>query len=251
MRKRIINFSCLILCIFACVFLDAVIVKADTGYSCLIYDEADLLTPRQEQDLYEKMQQIVPYGSFALLTNSASSSYSGEASDYARRHCNSLFQGESGTVMLIDMYNRRIEFYSTGQMYKVLNKARANQIADDIYSYATNEEYYECVSVALDEIILVLEGGKLSYTFRYVTNVFLAIGCALMVNYLCAWGSRLKGTSGQVVEATDDGTTGKFAQYIQIDYVKMLKRTKTHHSSSSSGGSGGGGGGGGGGGHSF
>lgn len=253
MRERIISLFCILSCIVFCLFLGNIQVKAAHYGTPLVWDCADLLTEEEEQRLIEHMEAILPYGEVAFYTNPDWNDCGNSASAYAELMAKELFDDEAGILMLIDMYNRRIEFYSTGKMAQYINTARANQIADDIYTYATGEDYYTCATKGFEEVLYVLEGGKLTYTFRYATNAFLAIGLALMINFCFAWVSRIKRTAGQIVEATDDSENGKYGKYLQIDRVKMLKRTKSvHSSSSSSGGSGGGGGGGGaGGGHSF
>lgn len=239
----------------------------------ILHDNADLLTDEQEAALIKDMAPIMEYGGVAFVTNS--DSYSGEASDFAKKLCNQYFNGDSGTVLLIDMYNRRIEIYSTGFIYSAITKARANGIADNVYLYATLEEYYECAQKTYEQMLQVLEGGRISVPMRYVSNLLVAACLVFGFMFLFLYIGRVnmnialkRNLVQQDHNFFDDeeldillDKKSANASHVKISDTTLVKETKKmHFEASSSGGSysgghssGGGfhGGGGGGGGHSF
>ncbi len=166
-----------------------------------------------------------------------------------------FFGDTSGALLIIDMHNRYIQLIADGAVYKTVNKTRCNEITDNIYRYASQQEYYTCAVKAFEQVTRLLEGGRIAAPFRYVTNAFLALALALLGNYALMSLQRRKkvnpenalkvkvvvNTAGSLVKA------GVVAGVV----MHMLNQRKTRHVESS-GGSGGRSGGGGfsGGGHS-
>lgn len=219
----------------------------------VILDYGELLTEEEEEMLFEVMEEISEYGNVAFVSNGENSGYDGYASELAQKYCNELFEDGSGTVFLIDMYNRRIEIFSIGEMYKMINKARANGITDNVYTYASDGCYFDCAFEAFYQILTIAEGGKVAVPMRYATNFLLATGLVLLAMYVLTMRGRAAYSFDEdekvVIESPKDDS------YFHLEKTVLTKETRTVHSSSSSGGGGGGGGGrsggGGGGGHSF
>lgn len=222
----------------------------------IIEDSANLLTTSQKEQLRGTMEAIAEYGGVAFITNPEYSDI-GKASDFAKKKCREYFNGDSGTVLLIDMYNRRIEIYSTGYIYKKINKQRANTITDNTYTYATMQDYYGCANETFKEMAIILEGGRITSPLKYVSNLLLAFGISTTILYLILYFQR-RGSYRIGKDVKIDDIYSNVTKNVIITRKKMVSRRKTKHveSSDSSGGySGGGGGsssgGGGGGGHSF
>ncbi len=235
--------------------------------SLYINDKADLLTEEEEEYLEQAMAPICEFGGVAFVSNDEE--YNGSASSLAEGYCLEYFgSGQSGTVFLIDMYNRRIEIYSDGEIYKVIGTTWANAITDNVYTYATDEEYFLCAYNAFSQIATILEGGKVSAPMRYASSVMMGIALSLLIMYLILWNSRKKKLGSniklikEIEELEDNAKYSDDYDYSKdlekLKYVTMVDKTlireeKIYHSSSSSGGGHGGGGGhsGGGGGHGF
>ena len=221
----------------------------------VIMDNADLLTPEEESLLLDDMKPVLEYGGVAFVTNETP--YDGMASDLANRLCHDLFSGESGVVFLIDMYNRRIEIFSTGDIYKTLGTMWANSITDNIYTYATEGEYYTCAKQCFFQILTVLQGGRLSVPMRHVSNFLLSVGLVLIFLYWLLYTKNSSSLLGKNVKSIVDRYDSVDQNLTLIDKIMTSESRVRHSSSSSSGGgrSGGGGGGGhssgGGGGHGF
>lgn len=218
------------------VFLFAISALSAQG-KIIIEDSADLLSKEEEISLEKIMEPVSQYGGAAFVTNNQS--YSGYASDLAQAYCLQYFNGDSGTVFLIDMYNRRIQIYSTGAIYKAVGKNWANSITDNVYTYATDGNYYECAAKAFSQIQTILEGGKISVPMRYVSSILLGIAAALLMMYLILWISRKKKMGSSVKTLNYEGIITKNArQQKNVEFVDkvMTKETKVTHSAHSAGG---------------
>lgn len=241
-------------------------VFAQEEYSGFIDDEAGLLTEEQGELLKEVMLPILEYGNVAFVTNPEDATYSGTAANFAADLYEQNFGRDSGTLVLIDMYNRRIQIYSDGDIYKVINTTRANMIADNVYQYATDENYYECARETFVQIHTFLEGGFVFTPMRYASNFLIAIAAAFFILYIFVYFKRKSDvTEGVLVEGMKKSPeierenitveNQHSTEHIDVENLVMYKEYKTQHSSSSGGHGGGHGGGGGrsggGGGHGF
>lgn len=221
---------------------------SEEGYQVIIEDNADLLSDEEEEQLSYKMKDITGYGNVAFITNTESCS---STSDFAENEYRSLFGSDSGTVFVIDMYNRNIWIFSDGNIYDTITVDYANIITDNTYTFATDEEYYECAVEVFDEIYTLLSGHKIAQPMKYISNILIAIIMAFIINYFVVKSSiSNKGVS------KSDILSGMFhycyIQDVQKNFTHQTKVYDPQSSGSSDGGGGGGsGGGGGGGGHSF
>lgn len=223
-------------------------VNSNTGYEVLIDDDADLLTSEEELQLAEKMAEVTVYGHAAFVTVDYNTTSAG---DFAEDYFYGNFGYESGTLFLIDMDNREIYIYSDGEVYKIVTKSYANTITDNIYTYASDEEYYTCAYKAFEQIVSLLEGNKIAQPMKHISNAFLALLLALLINYIlvmCMSAAKKPGKR-ELLEATKHRCSLVNTKAV---YTHTTKKYDPPSSSSGGGGrSGGGGGGGGGGGHSF
>ena len=223
-----------------------VYTNSETGYSVIIEDDASLLSNDEKIQLAETMKDITPYGDVAFKSIDYNP-YSTET--YIERYYNSIFGTGSGTVFLIDMDNRNIWIYSDGSIYSTITTAYANVITDNVYTYASDKDYFTCANKAFIQEAALLQGRRISQPMKYISNSLLAIAIAILINYFI-----VRQTS-RVRKASDNEiVNGVFANNafnnVSVNFIRQT-RTYSPRSSSSSGSSGGhSGGGGGGGGHS-
>ena len=268
MRKRIailLSVICiLVLALPVCVFAETLTAEdAEHGTMAVVKDDADLYSAKEREDLLAQIKELLPYGNIGIETSYESNS---DTAAFSRSEYIDMFGETSGTLFLIDMYNRRIQFFSGAEMYQTLNTTRANEITDNIYTYASDGDYYMATSKAFEQVQIVLEGGRIVAPMRFATNAALAIGIALLVNFIIIMVQRKRNanatklTNALAYSGRQPGTS-----VVKNVRSVMTRQSKTRHTSSSGGGggfsggggggfSGGGGGGGfsgGGGGHSF
>ncbi|HHT23908.1 MAG TPA: TPM domain-containing protein [Clostridiaceae bacterium] len=233
---------------------------ADNGNKAVIHDSAELLSEGEKECLLENMKTVTEYGHAAFVTVEENHD---SADKYAKSKFFTLFGEQSGTLFLIDMDNRMIEFYSDGKLARTINNRRSYEITDNIYKYATNEKYFECADEAFNQVIILLRGGKISTPMRHVTNALMAACLGLLLNFLRVSFNRRRKVSIKAIKKKHviEGAGHKErTDFIKKIKSKMILQKKKRHSDSSSGsgssggsggGSGGGGGGGSSGGHSF
>ena len=230
-------------------------------YQVIIEDGADLFTDAEEAALRKQLEGILPYGSAAIITNDE---YNSDASALAEQRFRELFLNHSATLLMIDMYNRRIQIFSDGAIYRSISRAKANEITDNIYTYATKGDYYTAAQKTFEQIETILGGGRITTPMKYATNAAFAIGIVLIINFIIITAQRKKKNVTTLTNALAyEGGRGRISAVQSVNAV-MTSQRKTRHVESSGGSSGGGGGGfsggggggggfssGGGGGHSF
>lgn len=220
-------------------------INEATGYCAKVEDTAGLLSREQCSLLLEDMKGITAYGNVAFHSTDRNST---TASSYAQQYYYSQFGSDSGTIFLIDMNNRMLYIFSNGSVYRIITKGRADTITDNIYTYATNGDYYTCAAAAFSQELVLLEGGRISQPMKYISNGLLALVFALLINYCIV---RL--SSGTRKPSDEEVLKGLTARQNLMNFQVQQTHSDRVYSprSSGGGGSGGGGGGGGGGGHSF
>jgi uncharacterized protein len=261
-KKR---FGAIILLTFMLVFVTAIPAFADVGamikYTAdndnmvVIDDAAGLLSEGEKELLLENMKSVTEYGHAAFVTTYENRD---SAKNYAKSRYFSLFGKQSGTLFLIDMNNRMIQFYSDGQNAKSINNTRSNEIADNIYKFASKEKYFDCANEAFNQVLIVLRGGRISTPMKHVTNALMAACLGLLLNFLLVALNRKRKASIKEIDKEQVIEGASFQErtdFIKNVTSKMISQKRTRHSDSSSGGGSGSGGGGGGGGssggHSF
>lgn len=226
---------------------DYLYTNPNTGYSIVIYDEADLLTDAEEKSLIDVMIPMTEYGCIGFASvnkNNTSVKYRAEEISH-----NSFGRMPSQTLFFIDMDHREIFIYSDGANYRTITTTKANIITDNIYTYASYGDYYKCASEAYVQMEMILSGGRIAAPLRYVTSALLAILIAMLICFfIINANSKLK------KPALDDilGPADKNLSLGAVSVVSKGVTKKYSPVSSGGGGSSGGsrGGGGGGGGHS-
>ena len=217
-------------------------IQAAKNYQIIVNDYENLLTDQEETNLKEKMAEIAEYGNVAFV----SASQYDDTAKYAKSTYRSYFGTDSGLLFLIDMGRRNIWIFSDGAVYRVVNKAYANIITDNVYRYASRGDYYECAWQVYDQAATLLSGGRIAQPMKYISNALIALVAALLINFVILVIQRNNGT----VSITDTAAAMTATVGVHVLSKEMTKRKRHHHVESDGGGSSGGGGGGGGGGGS-
>ncbi len=225
----------------------------DTGYQAIIDDQADLLTPTQEEVLLSDMKPITVYGSVAFVSVDVNNS---STASFAQNYYYDLFGSGSGTIFFIDMDNRNIYIFSHGAIYETITDTKAEVITDNVYRYASDADYLGCAKEAFLQIHTLLEGGRIAQPMKYISNALLALILAFLINFgLVILASGVHRSSAKsILRSAKTSFTNTAPDIIFQNETQRYDPVESSSSGGSSGGSrssGGGGGGGGGGGHSF
>lgn len=211
------------------------------SYESMILDYEDLLTDEEEQEVLEYMAPILEYGN--VIFQSVNLSTGQDYESYSEDTYYGLYGNEPGVILQIDMGHRKITLSSSTGLDDEISSER-DSIVDNIYRYATDEDYCRCACECYDEILTVLNDGAIAHSMKYIDNALLAIMFSLIINFLIVFSSsKKKASTSQIVAAMTVATA------VSGVALKKGQLTKTYSpTSSGSGGSSGGGGGGGGGG---
>lgn len=224
-------------------FAGTVYTNPETGYEVIIDDAANLLTDSDEQLLADEMKPVTEWGNAAFLSIDNNHT---TTERYIENYYGDMFGSSSGTVFMIDMDNRNIYVFSDGRIYRTITKAYANTITDNIYTHASDGDYYTCASEAFSQIYTLLDGGRIAQPMKYISNALIALIAAFIINFIIIKCSvrRKKADNKELIGKIFSGCN------IGNSWVQMTHQTRVYSPQSSGGGSSGGGGGGGGGGSS-
>lgn len=227
--------------------------NSDTGYIVLIEDDADLLSNAQIRDLAKTMEPITAYGNVGFKSVSYNAM---DTDDFAADFYAEKFGKKNGTLFVIDMDNRYLWIHSDGKVYQTVTKSYANTITDNVYRYASAENYFDCANEAFTQINALLEGDRIMQPMKYICNILLAAVLALMINFAwISWFSRSKKPSTKEVLYSLDHRLAHTLSNVSYSHETRVYSPRSSGSSSGGGGRSGGGGGGGrsggGGGHRF
>ena len=159
---------------------DEITVSADSGYEIRITDTEDILSDKEEQQLLEIMKPVAEYGNVAF--ESYASRESGE--DYCRKkYRDKGFFDRSGTVFLVNMYERYLWLYTGGEMEKTISARRAVSITDNVYRLASSGQYYACAAKVFDQEKTLLRGGFILQPMRLICCLAIAFALSLLAVY--------------------------------------------------------------------
>ena len=205
----------------------------DTGNRIIIDDGAGVLTDAEIRMLAEDMKPALEYGHIMFVT--ADEAHSSGINYYAASIYHSYFSnGVSGTMVIIDFYDRDFYIFSDGKNYDVLTTAKANVITDNNYKSLSKADYYEGARNTFAQIITVLGGGRIAEPMKHISNAILAILLGMLI---CA--IIIGATMG--VKKAPPVDLVKMAAVNLFNVKAVTKKTTTTKTRVSSGGGGGGG----------
>lgn len=258
MHKKIVTATSLCLAFFLAIALSVLPVRAQgeslyTGENgeVVVCDDANLLTPEEEDDLFEIMKPLTQYGNVIFYTLDDNPYY--DTNKASRAFYTSCFDAyDDGVIFTINMDDRELWISGYGDCQYSVTDSYCYTITDNIYTYATDQEYYECAAMAFEQIYAVMQGKDIPQPMRYTCNFLLAIAIALIINFLIVTACSRKR------KPSLNTTKDNMIYHCDIHNAHAIfthERRVYNPPSSNSGGSSGGGGGGGasssGGGHSF
>ena len=170
--------------------------NSETGYSAVIADEADLLSPDEETRLLDKMYPLTEYANIAVYTVDTPT----KLKDYerAREKRAELFGADAdAAVFMVDMYLRRIIIQRRGNMEDYFNNSRANNITNNVAKFAKKGDYYNTCATAMDQMLSVVLDRNHVQTddvqkvdvprpMMYLSNGVIALMLGSLIAYLIA-----------------------------------------------------------------
>ena len=218
----------------------------ETGYFLVIEDNGGLIDAAEIAGVQDSMRPILEYANAGFLTYGASGDSTNSATKAQKWGDRTFGSGTRFTVFIIDMNTRHLDIYASRPLSGILTAAEENTISDNVYRYASREDYAGCARETFRQIASVLQGEKLRTPMKYASNALLALIMAVLAAFLLisGWIRKEQAVSmPTVIKAAGAGAA-------TVILGSTLKKVVHHESSSGGGGGGGFGGGGGGGGGS-
>lgn len=205
-----------------------VYINQETNYRVLLEDDAGLLEENEKRELAAVMEGITAYGNVIFKT--ADSGIFNTAS-YAGVYYREKIGTDSGILFLIDMDNRMLWIHCDGAVYRVITKAYADMITDNVYRYATGGDYYTCAAQAYGQALTLLEGNRIARPMKYISNALLAMILAMLLNYgLVCLSARI----GKPRRRELLGNAGNYFRYTEPQ-AYFRRESRTYHPTSSGG----------------
>lgn len=112
-----------------------------------VYDFADLLTPDEENILYQKVIDYIDKTNYDLVLVTTLDNPKTSAREYADDFFDYNYFGKNetydGVVILIDLDTRELYVSTSGYAIKMYNNIKIDNILDSGYEYITEEKYYD------------------------------------------------------------------------------------------------------------
>lgn len=222
----------------------------------VIIDQANLLTSQEEQSLLEQLQQMDDSYNYLIVTeDNYVSSMQREMEGLYREN----FGADSpGAAFVINMDIREIYSGASGSLKEKLSDDDALDVTNNTYKYASDGDYYKCISETYKDYDRLINDAPIRRTMRYVVAVLVGLILGFLIMYIVMVSSRRISLPRGTAPAQMKNSVNVNAILVgaTIPTIMNVIVHKTRHQSSggsSGGGSHGGGGGGGmsGGGHSF
>ena len=237
MRRLFLLTFILLLCL-SCATADTVPV---------LRDDADLLSEQEEAELMTIMEPICEYGTPLFWTTDQAGNDRSNAENFYYQ----MLKNESGVLFVIDVNNRQLTILTNGAIRQIIPDGDADSITDNVYRFASREEYAACAKEAFLEIIRLLHGETIARPMKLISSILLACVLALLIMYMyISRRYELRPTSGKAA-ALLPLTVAAHPSFTLRMTDKQSKMTKITETDTSSGGAVGGGGGHGGGGGGF
>ncbi len=119
-----------------------------------IYDYANLFTKDEESELLSKVKSYIKDTNMDMVIVTIAENNKNSAMVYADDFYDyndfGIGNSKDGILFLIDMDTRELWISGTGKGVTIYNSKNINSILDDCYSYAPNEQYFDCASKFID-----------------------------------------------------------------------------------------------------
>lgn len=230
-------------------------------YEIIYRDEAELIEESEKPRVVEAMRKVAANANVIFYTTSTPGT--SDTSLACERACASYY-GTSKTdpvvMFTIDMKNRQIYMYCTGDVRHIIRNTEATIITDNIYLYAKGGRYDECAVQAFDQAHTLLNGKKIKRPMQIINNILLSLIVGFMVNFIFLKCARALNTNGNRIKSNKADVKNHLSLTEDKKCIRTYKYVYTEgdggsggggYSGGSSGGGGGSSGGSSGGGHSF
>lgn len=149
-------------------------------YVIVYGDEAGLIDEDGKRAILKAMQPLMTCGNVGFITTN--DEYK-SGTDFFRTEYYKLFQGESGVIFYIDMYDRNLYIWTDGEMGETLTVGVCNTITDNVYKYASKGNYTEASVKAFNQIYRKMSHELIPQPMKYICSALVSAFLALLIMY--------------------------------------------------------------------
>lgn len=138
-----------------------------------VYDQADLLTSQEEEELENLAKQYSDEWSMNFLAVTTEDAEGKSSMDYADDFYDACFpenSEEDGVLFLIDMDNREIYLSTSGEAIRYLTDSRIERILDEAFEEVADGDYYGTFAAFFENTEYYLKQGIPSNQYNYDTE---------------------------------------------------------------------------------
>ncbi|MGN0352310.1 MAG: TPM domain-containing protein [Roseburia sp.] len=142
-------------------------ISADMTEQGSVYDEADLLTEIEEQELAEEITALEENTGWTVYAVTTEDTQGKTSMVYADDFYDDHADSEDGVVLLIDMDNREVYLSTAGSAIRYLTDSRIDRITENAASYAGDGDYATCFGTMVGGVEEAYEAGIPSGQYNY------------------------------------------------------------------------------------
>ena len=179
----------ILVCFIAC-FLFSISVDAKES-NIYIADEAGLLSEDEINDLEEYFETLNSDFNYVAVTVDHHEHYGIDSDEVLEDYYNTYYDDtQSGLAFIIDMYSRRIILSAYGDLRFVLRASDEQDVTDNVYKYASKEDYYDCIYHAFSQAYTICNDGFVLRPMRIIVTVLISLILGFMIPFLRAMKQR-------------------------------------------------------------
>ena len=211
----------------------------DSDAEDFLFDEADLLSDREEKNLREKLREISKEYDAQIVIATIASMEDGDIDDFVEYLYDALDLGygkhNDGILLLVSMDPRDYRIHCRGMGSDAIGEGDLDAICEAVEAELSDDDYAEAFDVFAEKCTYYLDGYVNGFPFDFATNLVICLIIGLVVGVIGAF--ILKGQLKSVRKQTGANSyvkAGSMQINIHNDIYLYRDVTRTRKESSSS-----------------
>ena len=157
-----------------------------------IADDAMLLTQDEREDLQKYLESLDEDLNYVAVTVD-DNDFDRSTDEILESYYNKKYDDtQAGIAFIIDMYHREIILSGYGDTRFVLKRSDEQDVTDNVYRYAMNGNYYDCMSKAFEQAYTIVNNGFVLRPMRIIVTALISLVIGFLVPFFIAIRGRSK-----------------------------------------------------------
>ncbi len=225
--------------------------------SLKLYDNADIYSSVEEENIKNKINDYIKkYNMDLVIVTTSINTYSDTETFLAKFYQDNNFgisSKKNGTILAIDLDNKKYEFISYGEMQRYLSDKRI----DEIYDYVdqmykdNNKDYYVLATAFIDRLDYFVDKGipdsnkntyvssdgvmHVTHTFPYLIVIVSSLSISLVVVLIFSYKTKMikkVNEADNYIDKSKIDITNRQDRFITTNTTRMRKSESSSSSSS-------------------